>query len=413
VAAKESVRRTVGQLDQELNKPSEAWAFMLPSKIEHKDWPAEELASFRTQVKQSVEERIRPAVARFRDVLRDEVLPRGRVGTREGLSGLPDGAACYRANIHGHLSSARAPEELHALGLAQIAESDRQLAALGKKLFKTRTLADTLTHLRDDKSLYFESREEILQAAEQALAAAKAELPKWFSMLPKAECIVREIPAHEAPYTTIAYYQAPNYDGSKPGEYYVNTYRPETRTRYDFRALTHHESIPGHHLQLALAQELGAIPLYLKLSGSTAFVEGWALYTERLGDEMGLYTSDFDRIGMWSYDAWRGARLVVDTGLHALGWTRERAEKFMLEHTALTKENISNEVDRYLSTPGQALAYKVGQLEILSLRAQARQALGERFDIRTFHAVVLGAGAVSLPVLRGRVEAWIREQGAQ
>jgi uncharacterized protein (DUF885 family) len=172
-------------------------------------------------------------------------------------------------------------------------------------------------------------------------------------------------------------------------------------------ALTWHESIPGHHLQIAIAQELGALPAFRKLDGSTAYVEGWALYTERLAEEMGLYTSDLDRLGKLSFDAWRASRLVVDTGIHALGWTRAQAEAFMREHTALTEINISNEVDRYIGWPGQALAYKVGQLEILRLRAHAEATLGAKFDLKAFHAVVLGAGAVTLPVLADRVQAWI------
>jgi uncharacterized protein (DUF885 family) len=220
------------------------------------------------------------------------------------------------------------------------------------------------------------------------------------------------IPPYEAPFSTIAYYRPPHYDGSKPGEYFINTYQPETRPRYELEALTWHESIPGHHLQIAIAQELGELPMYRKLYGSTAFVEGWALYTERLADEMGLYTGDLDRLGMLSYDAWRASRLVVDTGLHAMGWTRAQAEAFMLAHTALTPANIGNEVDRYIAWPGQALAYKFGQLEIFALRRQAEAALGPRFSLPGFHDVVLAGGGVTLPVLRLRVEAWITAGGA-
>jgi uncharacterized protein (DUF885 family) len=226
-------------------------------------------------------------------------------------------------------------------------------------------------------------------------------------VLPRTDCVMREIPEYEAPYSTIAYYRQPHYDGTKPGEYFVNTYRPESRPRYELEALTWHESIPGHHLQIALAQELGALPAFRRLDGSTAFVEGWALYTESLADEMGLYSSDLDRLGRISYDAWRACRLVVDTGIHALGWTRAQAEAYMREHTALTPINISNEVDRYIGWPGQALAYKVGQLEIQRLRRDAEARLGTRFDLPAFHAIVLGAGAVTLPVLADRVTAWI------
>jgi uncharacterized protein (DUF885 family) len=249
----------------------------------------------------------------------------------------------------------------------------------------------------------------LLAAAQDALDRAKAAIPRFFSVLPRTDCVMRETPTYEAPYSTIAYYRQPHYDGTKPGEYFVNTYQPETRPRFELEALTWHESVPGHHLQIALAQELGALPMFRKLDGSTAFIEGWALYTERLAEEMGLYTADLDRIGKLSYDAWRASRLVVDTGIHALGWTRAEAEAFMRAHTALTFVNISNEVDRYIGWPGQALAYKVGQLEILKLRREAEAALGGKFDLKGFHAVVLGAGPVTLPVLGDRVRAWMTQ----
>jgi uncharacterized protein (DUF885 family) len=326
---------------------------------------------------------------------------------REGLAGLPDGDACYRASILNHVGLQISPADLHSLGLREIARTDAKIAALGRKALGTPDLAATIARLRTDPALYFRSREEIVEAAQRALDRAKAAQGRFFSVVPKADCVMREIPSYEAPYSTIAYYRRPHYDGSKPGEYFVNTFRPETRPRYELEALTWHESIPGHHLQIALAQELEVMPAFRKLDGSTAFIEGWALYTERLAEEMGLYTADLDRLGAASYDAWRASRLVVDTGLHALGWTRAQAEAFMREHTALTEVNISNEVDRYIGWPGQALAYKVGQLEILELRGEAETALGAKFDLRGFHNAVLGAGAVTLPVLGTRVRAWI------
>jgi uncharacterized protein (DUF885 family) len=343
----------------------------------------------------------------MRDFLRDTLLPKAR-GDREGLVSVPGGDACYRAAILYHVGLPRTPAELHALGIAEIARTDREIAALGKTWFGTPDLAATIAKLRSDPALYFTSAGELLAAAQKALDRAKAAVPRFFSVLPRTDCVMRETPAYEAPYSTIAYYRQPHYDGSKPGEYFVNTYKPETRARYELEALTWHESIPGHHLQIALAQELGGeLPMFRKLDGSTAFVEGWALYTERLADEMGLYTSDLDRLGKLSYDAWRGSRLVVDTGIHALGWTRAQAEAYMREHTALTEVNIKNEVDRYIGWPGQALAYKVGQLEIFKLRSEAQAQLGDKFDLKAFHAVVLGAGAVTLPVLGDRVHAWI------
>jgi uncharacterized protein (DUF885 family) len=212
---------------------------------------------------------------------------------------------------------------------------------------------------------------------------------------------------HEEKHSTIAYYRQPAADGSRPGRYYINTSAPETRPRYEAEVLAYHESIPGHHLQISIAQELEGLPEFRKHLGITAFTEGWGLYTERLADEMGLYTEDLDRIGVLSYDAWRACRLVVDTGMHAKGWTRAQAIGFMLENTALAENNIVNEVDRYIAWPGQALAYKAGQMEIRRLRGEAERRLGERFDLRAFHDAVLEDGAVSLETLRGTIRGFI------
>jgi uncharacterized protein (DUF885 family) len=220
---------------------------------------------------------------------------------------------------------------------------------------------------------------------------------------------VRRVPDYEAPFTTIAYYR-PLVPGEQPGYYYVNTYAPETRPRFEAEVLAFHESIPGHHLQIAIAQELPELPAFRKNLGTTAFVEGWALYTERLADETGLYSGDLDRLGLLSFDSWRAARLVVDTGIHAKKWDRARAERFMHDNTPLADNNIANEVDRYITWPGQALAYKTGQLEILHLREEAEAALGPRFSLPAFHDVVLGGGAVTLPVLQRRVRAWVATQ---
>jgi uncharacterized protein (DUF885 family) len=409
VAPAEKLRRAIEQLDGELAKPVESWPMSTPAwaKPPAPDpWPTGERERQLHALRALIATQIRPALIRLRGFLHDTVLPKARTD-REGLVSLPGGDACYRATIQYHVGLPKTPAELHALGEAEIARTDREIAALGKTWFGTPDLATTIAKLRGDRALYFSSRDELLAAAQTALDRAKAAIPRFFSVLPKTDCVMREIPEYEAPYSTIAYYRQPHYDGTKPGEYFVNTYKPETRPRFELEALTWHESIPGHHLQIALAQELGALPMFRKLDGSTAFVEGWALYTERLAEEMGLYTSDLDRIGKLSYDAWRGSRLVVDTGIHALGWTRAQAEAYMREHTALTEVNISNEVDRYIGWPGQALAYKVGQLEILKLRREAEDTLGAKFDLKGFHAVVLGAGAVTLPVLDDRVRTWI------
>ena len=262
----------------------------------------------------------------------------------------------------------------------------------------------TLRALREDPALHFTTREEIEATARAALERANAAIGDWFGRLPKAPCEVVVMAAHEEKHSTIAYYRDPAADGSRPGQYYLNTYAPETRPRYEAETLAFHESVPGHHLQLAIMQEVAELPAFRRYNGSTAYIEGWGLYTERLAEEMGLLSTEIDRFGVLSFDAWRASRLVVDTGMHALGWTRQQAIDFMVEHTALGENNIANEVDRYISYAGQALAYKLGQLELLRLRSEARERQGDRFDIKRFHDVVLEQGALPLPILRAVVE---------
>jgi uncharacterized protein (DUF885 family) len=350
-------------------------------------------------------------MARYRAFLAEHVLLAARDEAAAGLTGLPDGAACYAARIAHHTGLPLGADELHQLGIDEIARINDEMRVLGERMFGTRDLAAIVARLREDPSLYFDSADEMLAEARQGLEAARQAMADWFGILPEADCVVVPIPDYEAPFTTIAYYRQPHADGSKPGEYFLNTYKPETRPRFEMRVLTYHEAIPGHHLQIAISQERNELPAFRRHGGSTAFSEGWALYTERLSDEMELYGGDLDRMGMLSYDAWRAARLVVDTGIHAKGWTREQAERYMLEHTALAEANIRNEVDRYIVWPGQALAYKVGQLEILRLRAKARAALGDRFDIKAFHDAVLENGAVTLPVLADQIRRYIAAQG--
>lgn len=405
----ESVRRTIAMLDAELDKPVARRALVeplldraRPAEMEHEAW-----AAFLEVVSRIVDEQIGPALQRYRAFLHEEVLPRARSEQDVGLAALPIGPDCYRARVRRFTTLPMDPQQVHDRGLAEIERIDAELTELGRRRFGTKDLASTLGRLRTDRGLYFESEQEVQEAAETALRLAKARVPAYFGRLPRTDCVVRRIPEYEAPYTHIAYYHQPNADGSKPGEYFVNVLDPHTRPRYEARVLAIHESIPGHHLQIALAQELEGVPAFRRHEGYTAFVEGWALYTERLADEMGMYRDDLDRIGMVSFDAWRAGRLVVDTGMHALGWSRQQAIDFLTEHTALAPNNIDNEVDRYIAWPGQALAYKIGQLELWALRHEAESALGDDFDLPSFHDVVLSGGAVSLPVLRARVEAWI------
>jgi uncharacterized protein (DUF885 family) len=410
----ESVRRTLALVDGQLGSPIDKWALLEPAAAARPDWDAAERERFAASLREVTEREVKPAFERFRALLHDEILPRARGADKVGVGHLPQGDACYRARIAEHTGLPLTAAELHKLGRAEIRSINREMVELGRRLFGKAggKLPSLVSKLRTDPALYFANEQEITEGAAAALAAAKSRIPEFFGRLPRADCVVVKIPDYEAPYTTVAYYREPHFDGSKPGEYFINIFKPEVRPRFEMQVLSFHESIPGHHLQIAIGQEQPGLPAFRRFLGSTAFVEGWALYTERLAEEMKLYSGDLDRMGMLSYDAWRASRLVVDTGIHAMGWTRERAEKFMREHTALTLENIKNEVDRYISWPGQALAYKVGQLEIWRLRREAEKALGARFDVRRFHDVVLENGAVTLPVLRDEVTRWIEAEKA-
>jgi uncharacterized protein (DUF885 family) len=403
VATQDQVRRVVEQIDEQLAKDTTEWSLLRPSTEPHADWNARDRDWFAGALRDAVEKGMRPALQRYRDFLVAEVQPVARDQAHVGVGNIPSGPDCYRSLIRLHTTLDLPPEEIHAIGQREVARIMAAMQDLGARTIGTKDLASTLHALRTDSTLYFDSRDAVEAKAREALQRATAAIPKWFGILPQAPCEVVRMEPHEEKHSTIAYYRQPAVDGSRPGSYYINTYAPETRPRYEAEALAFHEAIPGHHLQIAIAQELKGVPEFRKHSGATAFVEGWALYTERLSDEMGLYSGDLDRIGMLSYEAWRACRLVVDTGMHALGWSRKQAIDFMLANSALAENNIVNEVDRYITWPGQALAYKLGQLEILKLREESRKRAGADFDIREFHDVVLRNGAVSLATLRGIV----------
>jgi uncharacterized protein (DUF885 family) len=392
--------------------PPGEWKLAAPTTGEPAGWSEADRERFRADVMRVVEEIAIPGFRRYRETIERDVQPLARPVDKPGICHVPGGPEAYRTAIRVHTTLDLDPEEIHATGLAEIERIDAEFVELGGRVLGTKDLASTLAALRDDPRLRFESADEVFETARRSLARAQDAIGAWFGRIPNAACVVVPVPSHSEVHQTIAYYSWPSMDGSRPGRYYINLHAPETRPRYEAEALAFHESVPGHHLQIAVAQELPGLPAFQRMLGSTAFAEGWGLYTERLSDEMGLYSSDMDRFGILSYDAWRAGRLVVDTGMHALGWTRQQAIDFLSTHSALGANNIANEVDRYIVWPGQALAYKIGQLEILRLRADAKQRLGERFDIKAFHDVVLGSGAVSLPVLRTLVADWLAREGA-
>ncbi|HEV3464151.1 MAG TPA: DUF885 domain-containing protein, partial [Actinomycetota bacterium] len=350
---------------------------------------------------------VRPAMARYRDLLAAEVLDRARPDDRCGLAHLPGGEAVYLDTVRRHTTTERDPGELHRLGRELVAELAEEYRALGERVLGTADMDQILARLRDDPALRFSTAAEILASGRDALSRAVAALPAIVGRAPKAPCRVDEMSPYEARDAVLGYYQPPAADGSHPGVHWLNTSAPETRTRYEYEALAFHESVPGHHLQFALAQELEELPRFRRFGYVTAFAEGWALYTERLADELGLYSGDLERFGMLSFDSWRACRLVVDTGLHQLGWSRDQAIDYLLANSALTRVNVENEVDRYVAEPAQALAYMVGRLELVRLRRQAEARLGDRFDRRAFHDLVLGTGGVPLSVLAEVVEGYL------
>ncbi len=406
VATREAVERVLRQLDELLAQPSAGWVMMQPARAAHPDWPEADRRALAQGVNRAVEEGIRPAFERYRSVLREQILPRARDDARVGLLHVPQGEAHYQRLIGVHTSLDLSADDIHRIGLEENARIRAEMIALGQRLFGTAELTAIQDRLRQDPALYFDTRESVEQKASEALARAEAAMPRWFGRLPRTPCVVKRVEPFEERDTTIAYYRQPAIDGSRPGTYYINTYAPQTRPRYEAEALAFHESVPGHHTQIALAQEQTGLPEFRKHLGVTSYVEGWALYTERLAAEMGLYSGDLDRMGMLSFDAWRASRLVVDTGIHVKGWSRQQALAYMMENTALAANNVENEVNRYISWPGQALAYKLGQREMFALRAEAQARLGARFDIRGFHDAVLAHGAVSLALLRAEVERW-------
>ena len=331
-----------------------------------------------------------PAFVRLRALLEDEVLPRARPDDRAGLGALPGGAELYARAIRGFSTLDLTAERVHEIGLAEVARTDAELTEFGRRVLRSDGLADTLGRLLAGDGIRFADREELLAVARDVVERAEAAAPEWFGLRHDKPCLVRAAPPQEEQTAPFAYYFPPAPDGSRPGVFYVNTSAPETRARFDVAVDACHEAVPGHHLQIAVARRLTGLPAFRRLGQPPAYQEGWGLYAEQAGEEMGLYRTDLDRLGRRAKDALRSCRLVVDTGLHALGWSRQEAIDYLTAHTAFPAELAAREVDRYLAWPGQALSYKLGQLEILALREEARERQGPAFDIRRFHDVVLG-----------------------
>ncbi len=402
------MERIPPQIDAQLAEDAEDSPFWgafatLPESI-----PAAEQERLRARARTIIEDDIVPAYREFSRYFEERYLPAARETI--GASELPNGRAFYEYRARSFTTTRMTPDEIHRLGLDEVRRIRDEMQLVIDETGFDGSFSDFLEFLRTDPQFYYDDPDELFEAYLATSKRIDPLLVKLFGRLPRTPYGLRPIPDNIAPDTTTAYYSPPAADGSRAGYYYVNLYKPEVRPKYEIEVLSVHEAVPGHHLQIALQQELGDLPPFRRFSGFTAFVEGWGLYSESLGYEMGLYEDPYSRFGALTYEMWRAVRLVVDTGMHYKGWSRQQAIDFFKDNAAKTELDIINEIDRYIAWPGQALAYKIGQLKILELRRRAETMLGERFDVRAFHDALLGGGALPLEVLEIRMERWLASQ---
>jgi len=402
------MQRIPDQLAMQLVEEAEASPFYSVFAELPETFADAEQRRLRAAARKTIEDTILPAYRKLDRYFTQTYLPACRDSI--GLSELPNGSAWYEYEARSYTTTRMTPDEIHRLGLDEVRRIRDEMQAIIDTLDFEGDFADFLEFMRSDSQFYFDNPEDLLTAYRATAKRIDPELVKLFGKLPRMPYGVKPIPDSIAPDTTTAYYSEPAADGSRAGTYWVNLYRPEVRPTYEIEVLTVHEAMPGHHLQLALQQELGELPSFRRFMGFTAFVEGWGLYSESLGEDLGLYQDPYSKFGALTYEMWRAVRLVVDTGIHYKGWTRQQAIDFFKDNAAKTEADIVNEIDRYIAWPGQALAYKIGQLKIQALRETAEGALRDRFDIRAFHDHLLGAGALPLDLLEMRMDTWLAEQ---
>lgn len=399
------IEKVIAQLDEALAKPLDDSPYMRPI---HK-LPAEFALADRERLtgayRDAIAQRLHPALARLRDQLRTDVLPAAR--KTPGVASMPGGAAYYEYQLEGHTTVRMRASEIHRLGLTEVARIRREMARIQKQVGFKGSLQDFFAHLRSDPKFKHASTDALLQSYAGVRQRLDRQLPTWFSMQPRSQLEIRAVPPEQEGSAGGAYYQVGTPDGSRPGVFFVNTSELPTRTTTRTTALFLHEGLPGHHMQGSLAQEDSGLPPNLRFGWNAGYGEGWALYCEWLGHEMGLYDDPYQHYGQLDMEIFRAVRLVVDTGLHTKGWSRERAVQYMLANTSLERGYIEGEVDRYTVWPGQATAYKIGEIRIRALRREAERALGQRFDVRGFHEQVLNTGALPLHVLEMKIRDWI------
>lgn len=411
-APRVTVTRTIEQVRGFLGKPAADWALVTQTRWPD-GWSDDKRAAGRARIAAAVEQYVVPAFRRWLEALEGPLLASSRgAGTAwgAGASELPAGVACYEAAVLQSTGTRKTADEIHAIGVAEVARLQVEMQAIAKEVSGSDDLAAFVGELRGRDDQIAKTADELLAVARDAVARAQARLPEAFGKLPTTPLEVRPLEAHRAPSSPAAFYHSAPEDGSRPAIYYLNTHNLPSRPLYTQDALAFHEAVPGHHLQSAIAREQTGLPAFQRNASFTAYVEGWALYAENLGHEFDLYATPLARFGALGFQSWRAVRLVVDTGLHAKGWTREQAIDYAAAHTPLSRDDVVVEIDRYITWPGQALGYMLGRMHIDAVRARAEQALGDRFDLRSFHDEVLRFGAVPLDVLDGIIDDWIRAQ---
>ena len=405
VETKLTIRNVIGQLDTQLNDAPEASPYYAPVLNFPAEVPEAERARLRQAYLETVRDGIFPAYRRLRDFLRDEYLPRARDGV--GLVHMRGGDVLYRRLIQENTTLPLTAEYVHDLGLSEVARIRGEMEAIRTRVGFNGTLAQFFDHLRTNRQFEPESRDWMRERYYTIGRQVDGRIGEYFSTLPRTRLEIREVEAFRERNEAGGSYQDGTPDGSRPGIFYYNAYDLPSRRTYGMETLYLHEGAPGHHFQISLANENADLPAFMRFGGNTAFVEGWALYAETLWDELGMESDPYQRFGGLNDEMLRAMRLVVDSGIHAKGWTREQAIRYMLDNSGMSETEVTSEVERYIAIPGQALAYKIGQLKILELRAKAERELGDRFDLKEFHAQVLMTGALPLTVLESKIDAWI------
>ena len=407
VATKRNLLRTIDQLENYLNTPLEKDTLLLVNFST--DVGELEISNWKEKAKKIIETNVRPAVLAYLDQLKEEHLPKGRTDEKSGILWIEGGEETYLRALRrytGHKNTT--VKEVHNIGISEIERLKTEFFEIGKNVFSDANSPEEVIYkMQTEPAMRYESKEQMLKIAEDTIERSYKPLNKWFTVFPKSPCKVLPAPPESEQHAPPAYYVAPLPDGSRDGTYFLNTYKPETKSIFEAESVAFHEAIPGHHLDRTIAVELQDVPDFQRYVASTAFVEGWGLYAEQLANEMGLYSNDVQQLGRLGNDAWRGCRLVLDTGLHGMGWSRDKAIEFFRANSPIEEINSEIETDRYIAWPGQACSYKMGQLKIEELRRKAENELGDKFDIRYFHDEVLCDGGITLPILENKINSFI------